>query len=189
MSDTANTRLATLVAIAEKQPGLGRTAAMKLCYLLQTLRRVPLGYRFTLYSYGPFDPGVLSDLSSAEALGGIESKTILYSGGYGYAISPSARSKAVKALAADFINKHRSDLNWVVDRFGKFGSADLEILSTIVYVDREAKQANERLTPDKLADRVHDLKPRFATDYILEKLGSLREQKLLKSVRQAPGSR
>jgi uncharacterized protein YwgA len=189
MSDTLSARLATLVALAEKKPRLGRTAVMKLCYFLQTLRKVPLGYRFTLYSYGPFDAGVLSDLSTAEALGGIESKTVLYSGGYGYEISPAGRRRSVKSLGSGFIKKHGSDLQWVVEQFGNFGSADLELLSTIVYVDRESAQAKARRTPEELAERVHEVKPHFTKPYVRQKVAHLQELKMLRSLRAASGNR
>ena len=189
MRDIQSARLATLVALVEKKPGLGRTTAMKLCYFLQTLRNVPLGYRFTLYSYGPFDSSVLSDLASAEALGGVESKTVLYSGGYGYEISPAGKSRLVKGLASDFIKKYGSDLNWVVDQFGKFGSADLELLSTIVYVDRESAHPKSRQTPDELAEKVHEVKPHFDKPYVKKKVAHLQGLRLLRSLRATSGAR
>lgn len=187
MRDIQNARLATIVTLAEEKPRLGRTAVMKLCYFLQTLRSVPLGYRFTLYSYGPFDSNVLSDLSTAEALGGIESKTVLYSGGYGYEISPAAKSRSVKRLATGFISKYEADLDWVIEQFAKFGSADLELLSTIVYVDREFARANERLTPGALAEKVREVKPHFKEEYIQRRVDELRQEKMLRSVRTASG--
>jgi hypothetical protein len=187
MRDIQSARLATLVALAEKKPLLGRTAVMKLCYFLQTLRDVPLGYRFTLYSYGPFDSSVLSDLSTAETLGGIESKTVFYSGGYGYEISPAGRSRSVRNLASGFVKKYRSDIDWALERFAKFGSADLELLSTIIYVDREFATTNERLTADALAEKVREVKPHFAEEYIRGKVDYLRQEKMLRSVRTASG--
>jgi hypothetical protein len=48
--NTESNRIALITRLVEKVPGLGRTALMKYCYFLQTLRRVPLGYSFTLYS-------------------------------------------------------------------------------------------------------------------------------------------
>lgn len=182
MSDLQNARLATLVALAEKYPKLGRTALMKLCYFLQTLRKVPLGYRFTLYSYGPFDSSVLSDLSSAEALGGLDSDIVFYPSGYGYEIQPSDLSESVKALDSRFLKKHKADIHWVVKQFAKFGSADLELLSTIVYVDREYARAKKRITADSLAGEVHEVKPRFTKPYIREKVGDLHDRGLLRSL-------
>lgn len=186
VNDTLNARLATIAALVEKQHPLGRTAVMKLCYFLQTLRNVPLGYRFTLYSYGPFDASVLSDISSVEALGGIESKTFFYSGGYGYEISPARKSGFVKALAPRFIRKYAPDINWVIGQFGNFGSADLELLSTIVYVDREYAQARKRQTKDALAEKVQEIKPHFKKPYVESKIEYLDEEHLLRSLKSTP---
>lgn len=187
MIDLQSARLATLVALAERKPRLGRTAVMKLCYFLQTLRNVPLGYRFTLYSYGPFDSSVLSDLSTAEALGGLDSTLVLYSGGYGYEISPAALSRSVKKLASGFLKKYGADLAWVVEQFATFGSADLELLSTIVYVDREFATTNERLTLDALAEKVREVKPHFEEGRIRRKVDYLLRERMLRAVRTASG--
>lgn len=178
-------RLATIVSLVEKKAPLGRTAVMKLCYFLQTLREVPLGYRFTLYSYGPFDARVLSDISTAETLGGLESNTVLYPNGYGYAISPAANTAFVKGLGTDFITRNESQLDWVVERFGSLGSAELELLSTIVYVDREYAQAKARQTKDGIAEKVQEIKPHFSLSDVLAKVGNLEQQGLLKSLRTA----
>jgi hypothetical protein len=156
---------------------------MKLCYFLQTLRNVPLGYRFTLYSYGPFDVNVLSDISSAETFEGIVSKTVLYPGGYGYAISPASKSRTVKASASEFIKRYSPDISWAIEQFGGFGSADLELLSTIVYVDRESARAKAKQSADTLAEKVREIKPRFEKSYVARKVANLEGQHLLKSLK------
>jgi hypothetical protein len=182
MSDIPNAGLATIVALVEKKHPLGRTAVMKLCYFLQTLRNVPLGYRFTLYSYGPFDASVLSDISSAQGLGGIKCETVFYPGGYGYEISPAGNSAFVKSLALEFVTSYDADLDWVIQRFGLFGSADLELLSTIVFVDRESAQAKEKLEAETLARRVQEIKPHFEKSYVQSKVEYLKEQQFLKTL-------
>jgi hypothetical protein len=183
MSDIQNVRLAVLVALAEKRAApLGRTAFMKLCYFLQTLRNVPLGYRFTLYSYGPFDARVLSDLSSAEALGGLHSEVVLYPTGYGYEIVLSHKSELVKGMAADFVRHYDLDINWVLEQFGTYGSGDLELLSTIIYVEREYAKGKQKLGWDSLARRVHEIKPHFTESYIREKMLDLCKKGLLRSL-------
>src|SRR6516164_9081486 len=78
-------RIAVVSDLVGKAPaGFGRTALMKCLYFLQTVRHVPLGYHFRLYTYGPFDSDVLSDLSLAERFGLVESKLSQFSGGYRY---------------------------------------------------------------------------------------------------------
>jgi hypothetical protein len=184
-SEILGARLATIVALVEKKHPLGRTAVMKLCYFLQALRSVQLGYRFRLYSYGPFDARVLSDISTAETLGGIESKTVLYPSGYGYEISPAANTAFVKGLGSDFITQNETQIDWVVERFGGLASAELELLSTIVYVDREYAQARAKQTKEGIAEKVREIKPHFGLSDVLMKVGNLEQQGLLKSLRTA----
>ena len=57
----------------------------------------------------------------------------------------------------------------MLSEFGSRGSADLELESTIVYVDREAARKSEQLTIPTLTQRVRDVKPRFVETHILEK--------------------
>jgi hypothetical protein len=186
MNDMPNAGPATIVALVERKHPLGRTAVMKLCYFLQTLHNVPLGYRFTLYSYGPFDANVLSDISSAEALGGIESKTVFYPGGYGYEISLTGNSGFVKSLASDFVERYGADLDWVIQQFGNFGSADLELLSTIVYVDRETAEAESSQSCYTLTKKVHEIKPHFEIPYVQSKVKYLDQQDFLSGINAAP---
>src|ERR1039458_2196000 len=110
MIEIQKARIATIVALVERKPRIGRTALMKLCYFLQTLRGVPLGYRFTLYSYGPFDSSVLSDLSTGEALGALHSEVKFYPNTYGYAIRSSDNSELARGLGAEFLKEHEPDI-------------------------------------------------------------------------------
>lgn len=185
MTEMQNDRLATLGVLAQKAPELGRTACMKLCYFLQTLRDVPLGYRFTLYSYGPFDSSVLSDLSTAESLGGIQSRVVQFPCGYRHEIEPTGRTRSLIALAADFVEQYSEDIEWVVSTFASFRSADLELLSTIVYVDRESEEAEEVLTISGIIQKVHELKPNFKETYIAEKVSHLLKLGLLRSIKSS----
>ncbi len=101
-------------------------------------------------SYGPFDSDVLSDLATAESLGGISSRVVQYLSGYGYEIEPTGRSRAVLSLAPGFVEKYREDIDWVVAAFGELRRTELEALSTVVYVDRDSSEAGEFLTEEDL---------------------------------------
>jgi len=182
--DLQMVRVALITRLAEKSPSgrIGRTALMKDCYFLQTLRHVPLAYRFTLYAYGPFDSDVLADLDSAEALGAVKSSLVYYSGGYGYEIRPAEQSQRVIMRAAGYIERYEADIDWVITEFGKLGGAELELASTIIYVDREAATASENLTLEELLRRVRDVKPHFAEAQVQRHAESLLGQALLKSV-------
>jgi hypothetical protein len=185
MTNESQIRAAVIAALAEKYPAgnFGRTAVMKLCYFLQTLRRVPLGYHFTLYSYGPFDSDVLSDLDYAEEFGAISSQVVHFaSGAYGYRISPTSKVDALKDKAAPFIKEHAEDLDWVIGEFGSMGSAELELASTIVYADREVLRRGSRQTMAELVRRVSDVKPHFTQAQIERMAGRFAENKFLFSL-------
>jgi hypothetical protein len=180
-------RLAVITDLCSRAPSgsLGRTALMKLCYFLQILKDVPLGYRFTLYSYGPFDSEVLSDLGTAESLGAVASNIVYYRGGYGYKIQKGERADGLSGNDASFLNKYRNSLDWVLNEFGRHSSADLELESTIIFVDREAWAKSEAITIPELAKRVRDLKPHFQEDHILATITEVFQKGLLKSARPA----
>jgi uncharacterized protein YwgA len=175
-------RLALVPVLAEKAPGgqIGRTALMKFAYFLQTLRGVPLGYRFTLYSYGPYASDVLFDLDYAETLGAVTAETENFSGGYRFKIRPSEAAAAVKGKAADFLRAHEQDIDWVLETFGRLSASDLELVSTIIYADRESAAGS--LTLGELTRRVRDVKPHFTEDKILQQARRLQSMSLLQSV-------
>jgi hypothetical protein len=174
-------RVAVITELVSRAPNgyVGRTAVMKFCYLLQTVRQVPLGYRFTLYSYGPFDSGVLSDLGAAETLQGVVSSVVQYAGGYGYRITKGSRADAIVAAGAALLREYDSSVEWVMAEFGSHSSSDLELESTIIFADREAARKTERLSVPELAQRVKEVKPRFDQEYIVMKATELYSKELL----------
>lgn len=178
-------RIAVITQLAEKRGHLGRTALMKYCYFLQTLKKVPLGYSFSLYSYGPFDSDVLSDLDTAEALGAVKTQVVCYPGGYGYQIEEGQKAGAAKRWGSEFLETYGDRIDWVLAQFGSLNSAQLELASTIVYSDREAAKRFEKLSVGELAQRVHDVKPRFPFLQIINLTTDLKGRRLLTSIFEA----
>jgi hypothetical protein len=174
--------LAGIAVMAERAPfkNLGRTAIMKCMYFLQVVRQVPLGYNFSLYSYGPFDADVLADLEYAENLGIVSTQVVAYPRGYGYEIKPGPNIESAKQSAAAFLERYGSDVDWVMVRFGRLSGADLELNSTIIFVDQEVSREGKKVPSSELALRVRKVKPQFTNELILSHVGSLKE--LLESV-------
>lgn len=170
MAELNEERIALIPTLAGRSPQghIGRTAVVKFLYFLQALRDVPLGYRFTLHSYGPFDSDVLADLATAEALGLVESTVVQFPGGYGYEIRPGRHTEWLQKRSAQFLKRYEPEVNWVIQEFGKLGSGDLELVSTIVYVDQEAASNDEELSLEKIAEIVKGIKPHFSSDKIME---------------------
>lgn len=165
--------------IARSGPGIGRTAVMKFLYLLKEVRGLPLGYRFTLYTYGPFDSSVLDDLRYAESLGAVESTLVHYPGGYGYEFTPGPEVERITSRARDFLADHDDDIGWVVQAFGMQSAADLEMISTIVYVDRSAEGRGRTNTLDELSRKTVDIKPHLDPNNVRREAERLRAETYL----------
>jgi hypothetical protein len=176
-------RISVIANLVSKAPaGFGRTALMKCLYFLQTVRHVPLHYHFGLYTYGPFDSDVLSDLSLAERLGLVESKLSEFSGGYRYELQGAKAPGHSFAGARNFLDRYKEDIDWVVQSFASRSARDLENASTLVFIDRSVAERGDRLTLAELARKVHDVKPHLATPLIEQEARSLREQELFMAV-------
>jgi len=135
---------------------------MKLCFFLQESKGVPLGYHFSLYSYGPFDSDVLADIATAERLNVLKSGVVYYPSGTGYEYSLGSGSGNLDALASDFLDQNRSSIQWVLENFGGKTAGELELLSTILFV---AKFHNPR-DAAQLVNQVQLIKPHFSHDQI-----------------------
>jgi uncharacterized protein len=177
MSASQLNRIAAMVALVEgSHSTIGRTALMKLCFFLQVIRKVPLGYSFSLYSYGPFDSDVMSDLQTAEGLNALKSQTVIYPGGYGYDISPGPQAAQLKDYSKEFVDQYADEVGWVSTTFGRYSATDLELMSTIVFVSiKESSLANPAI-----AQRVNVIKPHFSMSQIQSKVDWLDSQSLLR---------
>ena len=168
-------KIASLLILTDLRPNLGRTAIMKFLFMLQTVRGVNLGYNFGLYTYGPFDQRVLGDLNYAEAIGALKETMVHHSGGYGYSIvlDDEATINQVREKAKDFIDNYREDFLWVIQEFGDRSAGELELISTIIYVDREAKERGKKPSKMELSNDVHGIKPRYDVKIIYSEVEKL----------------
>jgi hypothetical protein len=154
---------------------------MKYMYFLQTLREVPLGYNFSMYSYGPFDSDVLADLGTAEAMNIVSATPVSFSGGYGYQIQAADNAIGIKQEAKRFLSDHKEDIDWLFEEFGKLNSAELELASTIIFVDREFSEMHLYQQKAEIVGLVQAIKPHFSVEKIEASFDSLLHRDLLAS--------
>jgi uncharacterized protein YwgA len=175
-------RVATIVELVTRgQNRLGRTALMKYLYFLKIMRDVPLPYSFRLYTYGPFNSDVLDDLQYAEFLDAVESTLVAYPGGRAYEYHRGRKADEIKEKATEFIIRHEPSIDWVLKEFGGRSAVDLEMASTIVYIDRMIAARNAKVTIEVLAKKVHDVKPHLPTSIIEAEARRLNKRRLLKA--------
>jgi uncharacterized protein len=175
-SESIFERLALLAELASRAR-LGRTAFMKLLFFLQESKGIPLGYQFSLYSYGPFDSDVLADISTAERLNVLKSTVIYYPSGTGYAYSTGSDLNSVRNLSGNFLQLHKASIDWVLEHFATKTAAELELLSTILFV---AKFQNPQ-TVEKLVEQVELIKPHFSQEQIQKGFNELVSLNILRT--------
>ncbi len=179
----SNSKSLAVIAFLAKNIGeqrLGRTNLMKLLYFLEEWAGVPLGYSFTIYSYGPFSSEVLSDLGQAERTQVVSTTIETFSGGYGYNIAPGEYAdKAIKD-ENEFIQEHEKQLSAVIRHFGGQSPSDLELQSTIHFAFGESSQSN-RPSKQALATTVQRIKPKFELTYVLSAIERLETIKAIQT--------
>jgi hypothetical protein len=176
-------RLAIITELVKKASGgFGRTALMKCLFFLKTLRNVPLPYSFRLYTYGPFDGDVLEDLQYAESLGAIKSTGVSYPGGYGYEFRVGPQAGRLEGQASEFVSQQQENIDWVLNEFGNRSALDLEMASTLVYIDHALAGQGTTVSITDLAKKVHAVKPHLLIDAIEMEAQKLSERGYLKAV-------
>ena len=150
------------VMLAQRLEGLspqfGKTVFMKLVYLLQEVYKVPLGYRFTLYTYGPYSTEVPADLDRAKIRGLVSVDYV--EADAGFKITPGPRDYGANGVDEAFAS-YESQLGKLVETFGRFRAKDLELRTTIVYVWKMMDTSEESVASE-VVKVVHQLKPHFS---------------------------
>ncbi len=178
------TRASILARMVAKAPGekLGRTQVMKLFYFLQELKGVPLGYDFRLFTYGPFDSEVLGDLGVACVSNAVQERTVIYPRGYGYEITAGANAGQLNRFLEENESELADAVDSVVGDFSSCTAAELELQSTIFFVDRELISTTASTDLADLAGRVHQIKPHFAVPAIEARIQKMLEKGWLQSL-------
>ncbi|MBI1388370.1 MAG: hypothetical protein GC154_07975 [bacterium] len=163
---------------------LGHTAIMKYLFLLQELKKAPLGYDFRLYTYGPYDSDVLNHLEVAESLGATSTSIVPYPKGYGYEVKIGPNDGSIRSSCEDLLETQKGNIDWIVKTFNGKNASELELASTIVYVHLNKKHKKE----DSLKEEVKKIKPHFPMEKITSMLDFLRENNVITSPGTARGT-
>ncbi len=139
-------------------PQFGKTVLQKLVYILQTLYKVPCGYDFRLYNYGPYSAQLANDLDFFETLEGV---SIGWSKGRGYKIEKAAKTEHFRKRGKAFLDEYNSKIKNTVEEFGTMSAKELELRSTIIYASKE-----EALDKETLLSQVKQIKPQFEPGHI-----------------------
>lgn len=161
-----------LTAVVAKCPvPPGRTTMMKFMYILQCVCGVPLGYRFRLYNYGPYDDRVLTDLRVAVSEKRLQSRLISFANGSGaYEFLPGDAGGLTAIGPSSQAHDFESQIDWVLTHFGRESAARMELISTVIFVQNET---DALMGLEEVVRRVHNIKPHFTADVIASTVAEL----------------
>ena len=131
----------------------GETHVQKSVYVLQVGLHVPLRYDYILYKHGPYSFELKSQMAGLIGRGLLRQE--FSSPPYGPRLIGTDVMESHVSRYADKIGQHSAAIRRVAQFFRDRGVAELEVLSTALYVT--VSQRGE--TAEKRAERVHGLKP------------------------------
>ena len=143
----------------------GETHIQKSTYFLQEFMEVPLGFNFIFYKHGPFSFDLNDQLTALRGNGLVELRS---HEPYGPHLHASASADEYLELFPMTIGRYESAMDFVVSMLASKNVAELERLSTALYVRLEMPDEADAAR----ARRIHRLKPHVS---IKEALDALRE--------------
>lgn len=153
--------LSLIQCLNESDSWCGETHVQKATYFLQELMRIQLGFDFILYKYGPYSFELGDEIASMRAYGllGLEPR-------YPYGPKITLEDGGTRLLhdASRTLSQYAKRVKFIAQRLGPRGVAQLERLGTALYVAREG----ETDKPERLAARIHTLKPHISEEEALE---------------------
>jgi len=138
--------LELLDELKKKGSWCGETHIQKAMYFLQELAGVPTGFTYILYKHGPFSFDFRDELTALRADGLLELTPQPYP--YGPSLSVTDNGNELKARFPKTLGRYRDNINFVAQKLGDKGVAELERLATALFVirrnsDKNIKEASE----------------------------------------------
>ena len=173
-------RMGVISSIVKLRPGLGKTAMMKYMFLLQKVYKVPLGYDFGIYTYGPYASEVMEDIDYANHQDIISIEREIYPTGHsGYHLLPSSKTEMILDKEKEFISKYEKSVQNVIELFGDKLAKELELTTTIIYLYGTYIANGWECTLETISANVREIKPHFNIDTIRNEYQHLFELGLL----------
>ena len=175
-------RQALIVALIEemskRRSWCGETHIQKAVYCLQRGLRIPTGFRFVFYKYGPFSFDLRQEIGQMRANGLIEVDQQPYP--YGPTLVLSASAEKLKHSFPKTIARFNSQLQFIAEKCAPLDASQLERLSAALYViDEELPDESVEARAKRLTDLKPHVNPEEAKAAVEEVQGMLAEASAL----------
>ena len=168
-----NTSIVTAYLIDSLGVIKSRKAYQKLIYLTKALG-VPLEGSYKMYYYGPHSDEVAKELDymlSRDIIRDQSDSNCFISGG---------KAKSIVEENQEFIKKYQSELDKVINSFGKLEPMQLEIIATTHFIYNNLKHLYNITDKSIIIDKVKKAKsPKFSEEQIIEAYDFLKKEGLI----------
>ena len=167
-----------LLNVLQQNPDMGKTAIMKAAFLLQQVKKIDLEYDFSIYTYGPYSSEVTEDVDDLISKRLVISTVYHYSNHVGYQLKVSEEGNTYMGS----LDSNSEEAVAEIVGFIKGKSAkDLELYSTIIYIDGLYTKNSWEKQSNSIVKQVHEIKPHFEEGTIGNALNMLQENGYLAS--------
>ncbi len=140
----------------EKGSWTGETHIQKCTYFLEEFLRVPLNFNFILYKHGPFSFDLRDELTALRADNFIEMEPRRP---FGASFMPGKVAEVLETKYSNDIDKHKEQINFIVEKLANKSVKELERVATALYVKK-----NEDVSKDDMVGQIRELKPHISKE-------------------------
>ncbi|ACM18946.1 hypothetical protein Geob_0580 [Geotalea daltonii FRC-32] len=159
--------------ISQNVTDLGKTKLHKLVYLIKEVGKVPVGFNFRFYNYGPYSDNLAETLDFVTSLQGVKMNYDSTANMYEISAGENAAKLVEKATAE--LEPNKPTIDGILTAYGNKTAKELELITTILYANKnyEAKSV------EALTHTTKNLKPKFSLTEIRASIGQLQASDLL----------
>lgn len=161
-SESSVIELGLLRALSARGSWCGETHLQKGAYLLAELQGIEVATDFTLYKHGPFSFDLRDELSELKGDGLIGLK--VRAPRYGPSLEVTERGEALMGRSSRTLERYERAIDAVASILKDRGVADLERLTTAIYVQRELGRSGV----EAVATEMRKLKPHVTWEDAVE---------------------
>ncbi|MCL2611286.1 MAG: hypothetical protein FWE02_06385 [Defluviitaleaceae bacterium] len=166
-----------LLHLIKQFDGIGKTAVMKVMFMLQSVKNCDLDYDFSIYTYGPYSADVTEDLDTLIFNDLVistfsETEGTSYSG---YAFSLKDGTKLPEISEKD-IDSLKDIIKFSQE---KKTAKNLELYSTTIYMYNHYKRNKRENNELDILKNVNEIKPHFSIDQISKAFNELKERRYI----------
>jgi uncharacterized protein YwgA len=165
--ERASILLNLLTELSKNGSWCGETHLHKCTLFLQELLKVPLGYEFIFYKYGPYSFELSDEVSR---LRGDELVAVAPTPPYGVRIQPGTNAGLVFEKFHSTSELYRDQINFVASKVGPKSVSELEKIATALWVSLHA-EPNQTIT----GEHITNLKPHVKSEEANKALDELKE--------------